>query len=297
MEQQAKPETGKALAQHVSSFWRGIKKTSVTVNETPISYLEAGAGEAIILLHGFAGAKTHWRSFMVGLKDSVHVIALEIPGFNLQPSTLNTSYSLRYFSNWLNLFIETLPAKKVHLVGFSAGACFAAYYATAFADRVQSLTFISFPNIYIDENSKYKNIFDECLYSDVCKPKDMATLWEAFFYDPPNVPTIFYSAWYKAYAKTKPALLRLVRDLSDSTTILFPRLSTINCPVLAIRGEADSNSSSKMNGYLDRAISKFHCVEIPKASHLCYIERQKETLFHIKNFIGQHAENDVKAVF
>lgn len=281
------------LRKHATSYWRGIRSGVVDAAGFETAYLEAGekTADVVILLHGFAGSRTHWRSFMLGLKDSYRTIAVEIPGFNLVEMLPGRTQSLRLFSDWLEAFMDSLEVQQAHIIGFSSGACLAAYFATLFPEKTSSLCFISFPNIYVEAGSKYQNLFDECLYSDICRAEDMETLWKAFFYDPPALPRLFYSAWYRAYSRKKPAMLKLVRDVSQSVTLLFSRMSLIGCSVLAVRGSHDENSDAKMNDHLSRAITYFSFVEIPRASHLCYIERYKETLSAVVGFLKENRQD------
>lgn len=280
------------LSRHISSYWGGISTRSVKVDNLEASYLEAGeAGEAVLLIHGFAGSKAHWRSIMMALKKDYRVIAVEVPGFNLRQWLPGKRHTLRHLAQWLNSFVTALGLDQLHMVGFSAGACLSSYYASSYPATVKSLAFLSFPNLYLEEERLYKNIFDECLYSEINCAKDMSSLWDSLFYKPPPIPSFFHGIWFKAYQNRKPSLLLLLKELSDSSSILYPRLSKLACATLAIRGEFDENSSPEMNNYLQRAIPQLETVQIEKTSHLCYIERQDVTIDHLLTFIVK-AEGD-----
>lgn len=273
-----------AVSNHITSYWNSIYRKEVPVRGIKTTYLEAGEGPSILLVHGFSGAKNHWRSVMMGLKRHFHVVAVEVPGFNLTQWLPGEKHSLRYLTDWMDAFASAIQLKEFHIVGFSAGACLGAYYAFTHPDKVLSLSFISFPNVYFEEEQLYKNVFDECLYTQIQCAKDVDGLWSSLFYEPPQVPNFFQHIFYNVLKYRMPALRRILQDLSDGATILMPRLRHIKCAVLAIRGDHDENSSPEIAAYLSRTVPRIQLAEIKNAKHLCYVERYKETISLLTTF-------------
>lgn len=280
------PPGSGSVANHIASYWKGIFRKEVQIQGQPYTYLEAGTGPTILLVHGFFGAKNHWRSVMMGLKKYFHVVAVEVPGFNLAQWLPGQKHTLRCLSNWLETFTQAIHLQTFHVVGFSAGACLGAYFAHQYPQKVLSLSFISFPNIYFEEERLYKNSFDECLYKQVQCAQDVEGVWASIFYEPPQVPHFFHALTYQVVKYRLPALVKLLQELSDGTSILLPRLRLIECPVLALRGEFDSYSSAEMAAYLQRTVPNVQLQEIKAAKHLCYVERYAETVTLLLRFLG-----------
>lgn len=278
------------VSNHITSYWNAIHRKEVPVKGLKASYLEAGEGPTILLVHGFFGTKNHWRSVMMGLKKHYHVVAVEVPGFNLTQWLPGDKHSLRCLSEWLEAFANAIYLTSFHLVGYSSGACLAAYFAYTHPNKVKSLSFISFPNIYFEEEKLFKNIFDECLYTQIQCAKDIEGLWAELFFEPPKIPNYFQHIIYNVFKYRLKALQKLLQDLSDGTSLLLPRLRQISCPVLAIRGEFDEHSSQDMANYLVRNIPDLKLQEIKNAKHLCYVERYNETISLLMTFI--HAQDD-----
>ncbi len=281
------------VSNHITSYWNAIYRKEVAVGGLKTSYLEAGEGPTVLLLHGFFGTKNHWRSVMMGLKKRYHVIAVEVPGFNLTQWLPGDKHNLRCLSEWLEQFANAIYLKSFHLVGYSSGACLAAYFAYTHPTRAISLSFISFPNIYFEEEKLFKNIFDECLYTQIQCAKDIEALRAELFFEPPKIPNYFQHIIYNVFKYRLSSLQKLLQDLSDGTNLLLPRLRQICCPVMAIRGDQDENGSKEMASYLSRTVPELVMHEIKNAKHLCYVERYNETTSILMTFIREQNDKHV----
>lgn len=100
------------------------------VPETGLRYLSAGAGEPVVLLHGWGGFKEMWWGAMRALSPSYRVVALDWPGHGSAPleagaPVLDTLAGLAVAS------CEALGLERVTLVGHSFGGNVAARVALA----------------------------------------------------------------------------------------------------------------------------------------------------------------------
>ena len=57
----------KRLTRHARSYLHGIKTGEVFIKGENISYLDAGEGEVVLLIHGYSSTKTLWRMQMTPL--------------------------------------------------------------------------------------------------------------------------------------------------------------------------------------------------------------------------------------
>ena len=93
-------------------------------------YLEAGAGEPLILLHGFTGSKENWLPMMPAMGGQYRLIAPDLPGWGESERRDGEDYGFRAQAERLATFIErVLPGQRFALVGHSMGGGIAAVYA------------------------------------------------------------------------------------------------------------------------------------------------------------------------
>jgi pimeloyl-ACP methyl ester carboxylesterase len=100
---------------------------TATVHGVKLEVLRAGAGQPVVLLHGFQQIEPDAR-FIDLLSRQVEVIAPSHPGFGAseRPKDFETVYDLL---NIYTSFLESLPYERVSLIGFSFGGWLAAELA------------------------------------------------------------------------------------------------------------------------------------------------------------------------
>jgi len=114
--------------------------TSFIVRDTPVNLLRAGAGPALLYLHG-AGAGGRWLGFQQKLAEGFDVIAPAHPGHGGAPPAEWVEHISDLAFHYLDL-IDTLGLPQVHLVGASLGGWIAAEMATMASHRLASLVLI-----------------------------------------------------------------------------------------------------------------------------------------------------------
>lgn len=113
------------------------------LGDATISYLEAGQGPALVLLHGIGSAARSFTEQFEGLTDRYRVIAWDAPGYGAS-SCLGAEWpSAGDYAAVLAGFLDALEIRSCHLLGHSLGSLMAARFAADYPDRVVSLTLSS----------------------------------------------------------------------------------------------------------------------------------------------------------
>jgi len=122
---------------------------SITVgqeNSTPIElhYEDHGAGQPVVLVHGYPLDGTSWERQSRELRDAGYrVITYDRRGFG-QSSKVETGYDYDTFAGDLNAVLTTLDLTDVILVGFSMGTGELARYAKLFGtERIAKFAFLA----------------------------------------------------------------------------------------------------------------------------------------------------------
>lgn len=101
-------------------------------------YIEKGAGETLILLHGNGEDCSYFAGQMDAFSTHFHVIALDTRGHGQTPRG-EVPFTIRQFAEDLLMFMDLHGIGKAHLLGFSDGGNIAMVFALAHPDRVGKL--------------------------------------------------------------------------------------------------------------------------------------------------------------
>jgi pimeloyl-ACP methyl ester carboxylesterase len=102
-----------------------------------LEHLEAGRGEAVLLLHGFALDARMWRPQLDGLSSALRVIAPTLPDFGPLPQRTQGTAARAVVE-----LMDALGIASAHVVGHSLGGAVAVDLALAFPGRARSLVLV-----------------------------------------------------------------------------------------------------------------------------------------------------------
>lgn len=108
-----------------------------------LSWLEAGRGTALVLLHGIGSSARSWSAQLEGLSDAYRVIAWNAPGYGASSAPAAISPGVEDYTGKLAELLAALKITRCHLVGHSLGALVAANFAADHSDSVKTLTLAS----------------------------------------------------------------------------------------------------------------------------------------------------------
>ena len=116
---------------------------TVRAGDAVFSFLEAGSGEALVLLHGIGSAAVSFRPQLEGLSTRLRVIAWDAPGYGASTPLAMTHPEAGDYAAALHAWFGALGIERCHLVGHSLGTLIAARFAAEQPKRVLSLTLAS----------------------------------------------------------------------------------------------------------------------------------------------------------
>ena len=120
----------------------GERRHSLRVAGTRTNVVEMGAGDPVILLHGFGDSLGTWRYTIPALARTPHVIAADLPGFgSSHPSTHRPL--LDWYAHWTEeLIAKVAPRGRATLIGNSLGGAIALDTALRTPLRVSKLVLV-----------------------------------------------------------------------------------------------------------------------------------------------------------
>jgi pimeloyl-ACP methyl ester carboxylesterase/heme-degrading monooxygenase HmoA len=121
----------------------GIEENTAVVNGQKISYLRAGTGPALVLVHGYPESSLTWCKVIPELAKKFTVIAPDTRGTG--QSSLADGFSLEDVADDVYELVKSLAFKKVCLVGQDFGVQVVSAYAAKHRDDVTALVAIESP--------------------------------------------------------------------------------------------------------------------------------------------------------
>src|SRR3981081_2872710 len=107
-----------------------------------ISYLTAGEGPVLLLIHGIASDSEAWRAALPLLARGATVIAPDLPGHGASGKGPG-DYSLGSLASMLRDLLVKLGHERATLVGHSLGGGVAMQFAYMYPERTERLVLVS----------------------------------------------------------------------------------------------------------------------------------------------------------
>ena len=121
-----------------------MQRQTVVVGDSTLSYTVCGEGQALVLIHGWAGFWEHILS-VIQTTHGFRLYAFDMPGWQ-HSEALHNSNTLEAFNVALAEAVDELAIEgPIHLMGQSMGAVSALLFADRYPQRVGKLVLVSPP--------------------------------------------------------------------------------------------------------------------------------------------------------
>lgn len=242
-----------------------------------LSYLDAGAGTAVLLLHGWGDSKEIWLPTLAALAPTHRVVAPDMPGHGGSP--LAGADRMAHLAERVAHLAESLGLGAFDLVGHSMGGNVALELALARPELVRRLVLVD-PAAHASDMPAYTRLYlhpalgwamlraSLALYGRLAK---LARHIPAGL-ELPYAGLLRRSAGAQAH---DPEHLRVtLHGLFDNP--LGARLADVRAPTLVISGELDMLVPSALSRRVAAAIPGARYAGIPLATHHPMDDRPRE---------------------
>ena len=124
-----------------AAFSKTFTHRYATVNGVRLHYVIGGAGDPLVLIHGYPETWYAWRKVMPSLAQHYTVIAPDMPGLG-DSGNLVGAYDERAVADCLYGLVHQLGYTRIFLAGADMGALPAYAYAAAHPQEVRKLVFM-----------------------------------------------------------------------------------------------------------------------------------------------------------
>jgi pimeloyl-ACP methyl ester carboxylesterase len=127
-----------------------LKPRTIDAGGIQTGYLEAGAGDPVVMLHGSGpgvSAMANWQHNIGALSQRFRVLAPDIVGFGATKRPDDIVYSLRTWTDHVWAFLDAHGIEKAAIVGNSLGGRIALQMATDRPDRITKMVLMGAPGV------------------------------------------------------------------------------------------------------------------------------------------------------
>ncbi|MDX1993956.1 MAG: 2-succinyl-6-hydroxy-2,4-cyclohexadiene-1-carboxylate synthase [bacterium] len=239
-----------------------------------------GAGQPLLLLHGFSGSGADWEPFLPAFASHFHVLTVDLPGHGKADSPHDlTAYRMENTARDLIALLDSLHIEKTHLLGYSMGGRLALFLALTYPERFLSLILESAsPGLQTEAERQARIVSDETLAAQI---EQNGIEWFADYWA--NIPLFASQKSLPAEIQNRLREKRLANNtqgLANSLRAmgtgmqpsLWERLGELQIPVLLIAGERDIKFVT-INQQMQPHIANAQLSIIPEAGHTVHLEQ------------------------
>jgi 3-oxoadipate enol-lactonase len=249
-----------------------VKRVAARATSSRVHFERAGAGPALLLLHGIGSNSRSFRHQLAGLSDSFDVLAWDAPGYGRSADPA-ASFSMADLADTAVHLLDELNLQRAHVLGVSMGGVVAQLVYHRHADRVRSLILVdtNAGGGALPEPERSERVRRRLEAIDGLAPRELARQ-RAPQLVRPDAPRAVVQELEDIMAEVRPAGYRAAA-LALAATDLTSRLASIGVPTLVVHGADDAVVPLATGRALAAAIPGARLAIIERAGHVSNQER------------------------
>lgn len=218
-----------------------------------IAYVDAGAGEVLVLLHGVGDSSADWEEQLPLFSTCFRVIAPDLRGYGA--SERRPPFTVERHAADVWALLERLGIEDFDLVGHSMGSAVALQMAVEQPQRVRRLVVANaLPSFRADTPAKYLLFLRRWLLMAVFGPRRLSASIARSLFPRPDQAALRARVAQRGGDNDRGVYLATIRGLLDWS--VEDRLARLTMPVLVLASEFD---------YFPRAEAERFAARIPGA--------------------------------
>ncbi len=283
-----------AFSEDLSVYHNDMK--TLSYDGVNIKYIDRGAGQPLLLLHGFGASSYSWRYIIDKFSVNYRVIAIDLKGFGLSGKPTDEKYSPSDQSQIIINFIKDLGLKDVILVGHSFGGAVALFSYL----EMQKSNYTPVVKMILIDSASYKQEFP--YFIQILRTPLLNRLTLFVLPDKVNANMLLKKAFYDDSKITKEminiyasylGLAGAYHALIKTSELILPKniddivyqYKQINIPTLVIWGDKDEIVPLEVGQRLSRDISTANLHIIKDCGHVPQEECPVETIRLFEGFL------------
>jgi pimeloyl-ACP methyl ester carboxylesterase len=121
----------------------GLRLRTISTAKGRISISEAGAGPAVVMIHGLGATKVSFLPTLAALAPHHHAIAVDLPGFGDSDKPILAPYNAAYFAETMTALLDALELDRADFAGNSMGGRVAIEVGLRAPERVRRIALLA----------------------------------------------------------------------------------------------------------------------------------------------------------
>lgn len=263
------------------------------VNGLEFRVLRQGAGDPLILLHGFTGRAESWQSIIDRLAGDYDLHAIDLIGHGASSAPADPArYRFDLAVNDLAAVLDRLGIDRVACLGYSLGGRLALGVAIAHPRRVSALILASATAGIQEENERaLRRASDDALAARIEKNGIAAFVaeWESlpmWATQRSLLPKTLAAQRQRRLANSPTGLANSLRGMGQGAQpSLWHRLGDVQAPTLLIAGALDAKFTD-LAARMERGIEDAALCLIPHAGHAVHLESPERFSEAVRGFLA-----------
>ena len=270
-----------------------------TVNGRRYAIAEAGAGEPLLLLHGFTGSATTWRDLWPRLTARFRVLAVDLPGHGDSDAPADPAgYTISRVAADLVEILERRAALPARWLGYSMGGRLALYAALHHPTAVRTLLLESdSPGLATAAEREQRRADDEALARRIERDgvASFVDEWEQLplFAGLSRLPAEARAELRRQrLANSAAGLANSLRGMgTGAQPSLWARLPALAAPTLLLVG-AEDDKFVDINRRMAARLPAAEVRIVPDAGHTVHLEQPQAFLAALLDFLGAGLQSE-----
>lgn len=257
-----------------------VKSVKEKINGLNINYEIKGEGFPVLILHGWGGCIDSMLPITNNLKDKYKTITVDFTGHGSSDFPI-TPMGVEDYSDIIYKLLNILNIKELIIIGHSFGGRVGIVLSSKYQNMIKKMILIDSGGIKPKATIKQKiqvitykfikNILKVILFNSKFYQNIMINLRrKSGSEDYRNLPEVMKTTFVKI----------VTQDLTDM-------LGLINCQVLIIWGEKDTDTPIYMGRIMEEKIKNSGLVVLEDAGHFSYIDQSYKCNIIINKFLEE----------
>jgi len=227
----------------------------------------------LVMIHGLSSSLHTWDSLVVRLKDKKRMIRMDLPGFGLTGPNPGHDYSIAYYNQFIDSFLNKLHIKKCILVGNSLGGNIAWNQSLLNIEKIHTIVLINSAG-YPRKNEKGNlgftlaalPFFNSLITKITPKSLIKKSLEDAYF-DKTKIQSDLVDRYYDLllHEGNRKAIIELFKQRKFLSS---DNIKNVHCPTLIIWGQNDQMIDVENAYQFNTDIKNSQLHIIPSSGHI-----------------------------